>query len=170
MRWTRSELLASPSDKVEFDEDVRVDSSEFHLTSRIRDVKNVHVSGEGFLDPDTDRFYADMHITGVMICPDAISDEDTEVPFETDSEEEYSFAPTEEDGVRIVNDEIIELLPAVAQAILMEVPLQVIREGQREYPRGEGWQVYSEADYEESRKDQVDPRLAGLKQFKNGKQ
>ena len=36
-----------------------------------------------------------------------------------------------------------------------------------EYPEGEGWKVYSEAEYQESRKDLDDPRLAKLKQFKN---
>ena len=34
-----------------------------------------------------------------------------------------------------------------------------------EYPEGDGWKVYSEAEYQESRKDRLDPRLAKLKQF-----
>ena len=102
-----------------------------------------------------------------MLCPDAITGEEIEVPFETDSQEVYVFEETEEDGARVVTNEVIELLPAVIDDILLEVPLQVTEVSEDEYPEGDGWKVYSEAEYQESRKDQLDPRLAVLKQFKD---
>ena len=90
---------------------------------------------------------------------------DVEVPFDTESQEVYSFINSDEDGVRIVTDEVIDLLPAVIDDILLEVPLQVTVAAEDEYPEGDGWKVYSEAEYQESRKDRLDPRLAKLKQF-----
>ena len=164
MKWTRSELLHQ-SQKVTFDEDIEISSSAFEGNRRINAVKDVHVDGSGFLDDGEDRFYADIHVTGIMLCPDAITGEEIEVPFETDSDEIYVFEDTDEDGVRIVKDDVIELLEAVIADILLEVPLQVTEAAEGEYPEGDGWKIYSEAEYQESLKDQIDPRLAILKQF-----
>ena len=133
MKWTRSELLRQ-SQKVTFDEDVEIDASVFAGSSRINAVKDVRVDGSGWLDDEADRFYAEIHITGTMLCPDAITGEEIEVPFETDSDEVYVFEDTDEDGARIVKDEVIELLPAVIEDILLEVPLQVTEAAEGEYP------------------------------------
>ena len=116
------------------------------------------------------RFICDLHVEGVMICPDSITGEEIEVPFETESQEVYSFIETDEDGVRVVTDEVIDLLPAVIDDILLEVPLQVTVAAEGEYPEGDGWKVYSEAEYQESRKERLDPRLAKLKQFNEDEQ
>jgi uncharacterized protein len=164
VKWTRSELLRQ-SQKVTFDEDVEIDASAFAGSSRINAVKDVRVDGSGWLDDEADRFYAEIHITGTMLCPDAITGEEIEVPFETDSDEVYVFEDTDEDGARIVKDEVIELLPAVIEDILLEVPLQVTEAAEGEYPEGDGWKIYSEAEYQKTLEDRIDPRLAILKEF-----
>lgn len=165
MNWTRSELIKHPH--VTFDEDVTVDPKAFEGNTRINSVKSVYVSGSGYLE-GTDRFYADMHISGIMLCPDAITNKEVEVPFETDAQEYYSFEEGEDndDSVRIVTDEVIDLLPAVTDAILLEVPLQYTEATSEDYPSGEGWRVISEEEYEKSRKATIDPRLAKLKEWK----
>lgn len=149
-----------------FDEDVEIDPKEFTDNILIHDTKDVHVSGSGFLDDENDRFYCEMHIEGIMIVPDSITNEEIEYAFETDSNEVYAFDETDEDA-RPVSDEVIDLMDAIVDAILLEVPLEVSELDEDEYPEGDGWKVYSEAEYQESRKDQVDPRLAILKQFKS---
>ena len=164
MKWTRSELLRQ-SQRITFDEDVEIDASAFEGNSRINSVKDVHVDGSGWLDDEADCFYAEIHVTGVMLCPDAITGEEIEVPFETDSDEVYVFEDTDEDGARIVKDEVIELLPAVIDDILLEVPLQVTEAAEGEYPEGDGWKIYSEAEYQELQKEKIDPRLEILKKF-----
>lgn len=169
MKWTKQELLRTEQ-KVEFDEDIAIDPSVFANNSRIIAVEDVHVSGSGWLDEVNDRFYADICITGIMICPDAISNEEIEVPFETDSQETYAFEDTDEDGVRVVIDEVIEILPAVIEDILLEVPLQVTTLAEDEYPEGDGWKVYSEAEYQKAKEREIDPRFAALMQFRNEEQ
>ena len=166
MKWTRSELLRK-SNSITFDEDVQIDPSAFAGNSRITAAEDVHVSGTCWLDEETDMVYAELEIDGVMICPDAITDLPIEVPFETSTGETYAFEPSDDDAVRYADNEVIELLPAVIDAILLEVPLQVTEAAEGEYPEGDGWKVYTEAEYQESRKDQIDPRLAILKQFKD---
>ena len=169
MKWTRSELLHGDQ-TVFFDEDIDLDDSVFASNSGISGVVDVHADGSGSLDAGGDMFICDLHVEGVMICPDSITGEEIEVPFETESQEVYSFIETDEDGVRVVTDEVIDLLPAVIDDILLEVPLQVTVAAEGEYPEGDGWKVYSEAEYQESRKERLDPRLAKLKQFNEDEQ
>ena len=166
MKWTKEQLLQE-NPNVTFDEDVAIDPSALNSNPRINGVKDVHVSGNGYLVDEDDRFYVKMNITATMLCPDAITNEEIEVPLETESSETYVFGLPQDDAERAVTDEVIDLLPAVIEDILLEVPLQVTEAAEDEYPEGDGWKVYSEAEYQESRKDQLDPRLAKLKQFKN---
>lgn len=166
MKWTKTELLRDLQN-VDFDEDVVIENDELKNDTGILSVVDVHVEGHGYIDDEDDRFYVDMHITGTMICPDAITNEPIEVPLDVESQETYVFEETDEDGVRLVTSEVVDLMPAVIDAILLEVPLQVTEAVEGEYPHGDGWQIFTEAEYQESRKDQLDPRLAGLKQFKN---
>lgn len=164
MKWTKSELLHGDQ-TVSFDEDIVLDDSVFAGNSGILGVADVHADGSGSLNADASLFCCDVHVEGIMICPDSITGEEIEVPFETESQEVYSFIASDEDGVRLVTDEVIDILPAVIDDILLEVPLQVTVAAEDEYPEGDGWKVYSEAEYQESRKDHIDPRLAKLKQF-----
>lgn len=166
MKWLHSELLKGASKSVSFDEDVLFDETEFQKHSWINGVKDVHVKGTGFLEETMDRFYAQMHITGTMLVPDAITLEEIEYPFECDSEEVYAFEPCEEEDVRVVDDEI-DLFDAIKENILMEVPIRVTNVDPKDYPKGDGWQILSEEDYRKSQEDQLDPRLAKLKEYKN---
>ena len=68
--------------------------------------------------------------------------------------------------MRVVTDDVIRLLPAVVDDILLEVPLQVTVADEEDLPEGDGWKIYTEAAYQEQQKDAIDPRLAVLKQFK----
>lgn len=166
LKWTRSELLKN-SVHVTFDEDVTVDPKEFEGNNLIHSVEDVHVSGTGFLDDENDRFYCEIHVEGVMIVPDSITGEEIEYPFESDSNETYSFEESDEEDVRLISDEVIDLNDAIIEVILLEVPLEVSDIEEGEYPEGDGWKVYSEAEYQKSRAEEIDPRLAKLKQFKN---
>ncbi|MBQ9328280.1 MAG: DUF177 domain-containing protein [Solobacterium sp.] len=165
MIWTRSELIKTPH--VHIDEDVTIDPEVFAGNTRINSVKDVHIEGSGYLE-GTDRFYADIKIRGIMLCPDAITNREIEVPLETDTQEYYSFEESDsnDDSIRVVTEDVIDLLPAVIDAIWLEVPLQATEAEAEDYPSGEGWRVISEEEYEKSRKDTIDPRLAKLREFK----
>lgn len=166
MRWTRTELLKG-SGHIDFEEDVQINDDVFAGMVLIHGVKDVQIWGSGYLDDENDRFYCQLNLAGTMIVPDSITDEEIEVSFETDSDEVYVFGDTDEDGARIVTDEVIDLLPAVIEDILLEVPLEVTDAADDELPEGDGWKVYTEAEYEKSRAEQIDPRLAKLMEFKD---
>ena len=61
-------------------------------------------------------------------------------------------------------------MPAVRDAILMEAPLQVTDVDPQDYPSGDGWRVITEEEYESSKKNAIDPRLAKLQEFKEEKE
>lgn len=164
MKWTLTELLQG-NGRVEFDEDVVIDPDKFANNSRINSVEDVQVSGNGFLDDNEEHFYVTLHVEGVMLCPDAITGEEIEVPFETDSDETYVFTETEEDGARLVTEDVIDLEEAIVDAIALEIPMQVTIAEEGSYPEGNGWKVYSEAEYQKSQSEKIDPRLEVLKQF-----
>ena len=165
MKWTRSELLKN-SVHVNFDEDVTIDAHAFDGNLLIEDAKDVHVSGSGFLDDENDRFYCELRVEGTMIVPDSITGEAIEYPFVSESNETYSFEETDEEDTRVVSGEVIDLMDAIIDAILLEVPLEVSDVQEGEYPEGDGWKVYTEAEYEKSRAEKTDPRLAKLMEFK----
>ncbi len=166
MKWTLADLLQSNSGNVSFDEDIEINASAFANNSRINSVKDVHVSGHGYLDEEENRFYVQLNVSGTMMVPDAITNEEIEYPFETDSDETYVFEEVDEDGVRFVTNEVIELLPAIIDDIMLEVPLQVTNASENDYPSGDGWRVITEEEYQKSQGQRIDPRLAKLKEFK----
>lgn len=165
MKWTRSELNQYENQLI-LDEDVVIDAEAFQNNSRINAVRDVHVSGHGYLDEDADTFYVDLHIEGTMLLPDAVTGEEISYPFETESEEIYSFEDTDEDGVWLVADDVIDLLPAVIANILLEVPMQVTIASSEDYPKGDGWRVVTEEEYQKDQQEKQDPRWDVLKQFK----
>lgn len=167
MQWTRSELVSAVDQKVTFDQDITVDPAEFTGNPRILRAENVHADGEGWYDAEADQFEAALHVTGTMIVPDAISNQELSVPFETEGSEVYVFHETSDADAHVVTNETVSLLPAVVNLILLEVPLAITEQGSEEMPSGNGWRVISEAEYEKGRKDRIDPRLAKLKQFKS---
>ncbi len=166
MKWTRSEILAAASRNITAEEDVEIPSGVFEGFSLVNSAGPVHVIARGSIDPAEDIVFVRLEISGVMYVPDAITGEEIEYPFETETEEVYSFQETDDENVRVVTDDVIELLPAVTDAVLMEVPLQVTHASEDEYPRGDGWAVISEEAYMRNRESRIDPRLAKLREYK----
>ena len=111
----------------------------------------------------SDKLRVTYQIAGEMICPDAITLEDVSVPFEVDEDEAVVFDPKEEGFLLDTNRESEEVVLSV---VLSEVPIKVVKNRKIEYSRGDGWSFVSEKDYEASKKDEIDPRLQILKEYR----
>lgn len=110
-----------------------------------------------------DELQAEVRADGVMICPCAVTLDDVEVPFAIDEEVRLSF-DDEEDCYFIEDD--LDLADLVTVFILAEVPIKVVKNEKIEYPRGDGWRVMTEEAYEVSKREEIDPRWAKLKEYK----
>lgn len=111
----------------------------------------------------SDELRVEYHVGGNMICPDAITLEDVEVPFEL--QDDLKVVRNEnEDGFYLNNDMTMEEM--ALYLVGPEVPIKVVKNEKIEYSRGDGWSFVSEEDYESSRVDEIDPRLQKLKEYK----
>ena len=166
MKYARADFLRAKDNTISIDEVISFEPEAFARLHNIRSVPSVHVSGEIHYDVVSERAYADLSITGVMIVPCSITLDDVEVSFHSESEEVFSFVKCSDEDVHEAKGDIVELLPVIFQQILMEIPLKVVKPGIEEYPEGEGWKVIREEDFREEKKNEIDPRLAKLREFK----
>ncbi|MBQ6334333.1 MAG: hypothetical protein IJI46_04625 [Erysipelotrichaceae bacterium] len=111
----------------------------------------------------SDILHIEYALKGKMICPCAISLEDVEVPFEL-NEDEKVVHKQDEDGFFI--NENMEAEQLVHYIVSPEVPIKVVKKEKIEYSRGDGWSFVSEEDYKASKKDEIDPRLQKLKEYR----
>lgn len=167
LKWSKTELLNSPNETVTFDDAITFEQEVFSKINHLRGLQDVEVSGELHYDTTSDFVTCNFEVEGVMIVPCSITNEDVEYPFQLDATQVYSFHKvSKEDDVEEVKGDVVELLPSIFQHIILEIPLKVVKDGIKEYPSGEGWEVVKEADYVEAKQDEIDPRLAKLREFK----
>lgn len=123
-----------------------------------------NVEGEiGFYYDTNDELRINYGIVGDMICPDSVTLKDVSVPFDLSLDEKVTYDP-DQDGFYMPGDMEIEKM--VEFLVLPEVPIKVENNEKIEYSRGDGWSFVSEEDYELSTKDDIDPRLQKLKEYK----
>lgn len=128
----------------------------------IRRLENVQADLEFYYDA-LDQLNVRMDITGDMICPCAITLEDVYVPLDLHEQTRLSFEE-EEDVYYIANE--LDLEDLLLTFILPATPIKVVKEGKIEYPRGDGWKVMTEDEFEKERKSEIDPRWQKLKEIK----
>ena len=167
LKWTKSELLQAKDNTIVFDERIDFDEHEIGRFGHLRELHDVEVSGNIHYDDDSNLALANLDISGVMVLPCSITNEDVDYPFEISSEEVFSFRKVNEDeDFHEVKKDTVELYPAIFQLIVMEIPFKVVKEGIKEYPKGNGWEVIKEGDLKALKEQKIDPRLAKLKEFK----
>ncbi|HET7522378.1 MAG TPA: YceD family protein [Bacillales bacterium] len=164
MKWTLQQLEQLKDEGLSFDETADVSD----LTERdpeIRDISPVQVVGNAFFEPRKISFW--LEITGNMVLPSSKTLEDVNYPFDLHTMEVFrldSSVEAEEDGeIHDIENETVDLLPYVKEAILVEKPIRVVGGNEEPLPSGEGWEMVSEED----QKEQVDPRLKKLEQLLN---
>ena len=167
MKYSRKDLLQLPNHHLSFSEDIDFDEETYQQFPRIRKLRDVHAEGDGEYAVDEQRLYLNLHVTGVMTCPCDITFEDVDIPFDSQADEIISFDVKDRDDIEILkpNGDVIELLPIIFRQILLEVPIKVKKEGEIIYPKGDGWEVVSENDYQTNKENEIDPRLAALKDY-----
>ena len=134
------------------------------------------IEAEIIIDRDMiDRLIAHVRVFGKMICPDAMTLQDVMVPFEIEDDSILYFDDI--DAERIDEEEnaycVIDGLDTIdflLSFILPEVPIKVVSEEKKEYPKGDGWKVMTEAEFEESRKANRDSRWDILRDLEIGKE
>ena len=142
--------------------EVNIDRKDITDNIFLRAIKDVEGDLTFYYDA-SDKLRINYALSGCMICPCAVTLEDVEVKFDINEDEEVSNN-TEEEGFYLPEDSEID--DVVMQIVMPEVPIKVVKNEKIEYSRGDGWSFVSEDDFESNRKEQIDPRLQKLKEYK----
>lgn len=166
IKFTRRELEQLDRQYITIDETLQFGKDAFINHPRITEAKDIHVSGKGSKIPGTGYFEFEMHVEGTMVCPCALTNEPVDVPLDFDYVDTFSFEDDPNEEIIVLDHDYLDLLPFLYERILMEIPINVVKKGKIKYPSGDGWRIMSEEEYQKSKNQEGDPRLAKLKEFK----
>ena len=115
-----------------------------------------------FYYDESEKLKIEYKVVGKMICPDAYTLEDVEVPFEVEDTEDV-ITKSEDEGILLQSKTAEEEL--VRQIILPIVPIKVVKSEKIEYSKGCGWSFCKEEDVEH-----LDSRLEEFKKLSSEKE
>lgn len=164
VKWTKHELFTLKEQELDFETEISF--PEIPAQMGIRRLEHIHVAGKLFYEKDTDHVLAELTISGTMVVPCAITLEDVDYTFTTTTELVYGFNEENDPDVFVIQKDGLDLHEGVLNAILLEKPITLVKHGLKSYPKGEGWEVTTEADYQKSKATETDPRLAVFKDYK----
>lgn len=177
MKLSLSELQKEyRHEPLKFDEalDLKADLME-RYPDEVLDVTPVHINGMVSVEDGGDvLFYA--HVSATLTVPSTRSLAPVELPTDFNVTEFYVASQAaltryeKTDVVLVVEDDVIDVDKAIADNLLLQIPMQVLTKAEQsedELPEGQDWQVTIEGEAEESDSKTVDPRLAKLKNFFN---
>lgn len=165
MKWSVQQLNTLKNKGIQIDEMVDVSDLK-KVNQEIREISLVHVKGEGSFSSHSITFI--LEISGEMTLPCSRTLADVSFPFRTQTTETFKLHDwvgfdDHDDEIHDLENDTVNLIPYIKQAILLEIPLQIFCEdGQGEAPpSGNDWELVTE----ENKKERIDPRLAGLAKF-----
>ena len=164
VKWTKHELFALKEQELDFDSEISF--PEIPQNMGIRRLEKVRVTGRLLYEKETEHILAEVSISGNMVVPCAISLQDVDYAFSTSAELVYSFNQDEDPDVLLIPKDGLDLNDGILNAIWLEKPIALVKPGLKSYPKGEGWAIMTEEDYQKSKASESDPRLAKFKDYK----
>ncbi|MFT8317228.1 MAG: YceD family protein [Sporolactobacillus sp.] len=167
LSWSVPDLMNHKNEGLNFNEEIVLPLELFRADPEIRRLSPVHVEGTVEFSKKSLTFH--LHIEGTMILPCAITLVDVSYPFKIDTSETFLLAGTDigeeeaDEFVHLIENEQIDLIPCLVEAILVEKPIRVVSDQAKaeEERSGDGWTLMTE----KAAKQQIDPRLEKLKKF-----
>ena len=176
MKWSLNELKQTADEPLMFEETLDLKDNLMSRRKDLLDVAPVYV--KGVISLDSLGLCAYVKVKAMLKLPSSRSLEPADLSLDFDftehyvSQHEHDLSRFEDtDVVIVMQNDILDLDSAVGDNILLQIPMQVLTEAERnsevQLPQGEQWTVMSESQLSTSRKDEdgVDPRLAKLKDF-----
>lgn len=167
LKWSLIQLQKYRGKDLLIDEVVQID--DLSNMDDIRSVSPIHVKGRADIESAMITFH--LHITGHFILPCSRTLVDVKYPINIQTTETFLLNDqgfeTDEDVYKVQGD-VVDLMPAIKELLVLEVPMQVFSEdGQSDVDAapqsGQGWEVIQEVN----QADKIDPRLAKLAKFFN---
>lgn len=135
-----SSLVTNLKECIDIDECVDITSIDLSNTN-IRKLNNTYLKGKITRISD-DTFSIIGVLSGTMVLPDDITLEDVDYNYEIQIDE--NFGENTENNIEIVQN-TIDILPFLWQNIIVEIPLKVVSDKNRnKTTQGNGWRLISE--------------------------
>ncbi|MGO3731601.1 MAG: YceD family protein [Vagococcus sp.] len=180
MKWALAELNKYRNSQLEFDETLDLEQSLKERESTILALTPVKVNG--FIRVDKESYLSHFTLDTCITLPSSRSLEPVDVSLNLTIDEEYMthaqmelLVDVSEDDkslIMLLEKDIIDLTEAVEDFILLNLPLQVLTEAEKEatdLPKGDFWSIVSEEEFSTNRDSEmeieVDPRLAKLSEL-----
>ncbi|TQR17832.1 YceD family protein [Psychrobacillus vulpis] len=171
MKWAIHQLAKYRDNGMTLDEFVSLEN----VKKRNQDVRNISpVHVEGHCTFGAAQMTCHFQLSGTLTLPCARTWEDVEYPFEIQSVEIFSWSENasafDYDNMHIVEGDVIDADPVLEELVLLEIPMQVFKEGadQFKHEGGSGWTYTTDDDLNDLQEDdqpKLDPRLAELAKY-----
>lgn len=170
MKWSIHQLSKYRQTGMPIDTIIQLDDVK-KRNQEIRDIAPVHVKGHCTIGQSQMTCQFTMATTLTLPC--ARTWEDVEYPIEVETVEVFSWIDKElrgndDEDIHYIDGEVIDLTPVLEELILLEVPMQVFKEGTENTVKGgKDWSYSTDEDESQKVNDEpkVDPRLASLAKF-----
>ncbi len=157
MKWFVYQLNRLQHKGLKFEEMIDV-SPYIKMGKTIRSISEVSIKGR--VDFAYEKYVFHLQIDGKMILACSRTLEDVEFSFHIETTEAFLLYEETDSEDHVIQEDLVDLMPIVAELILLEVPMQVFSDKPM-LSEGKGWNVLNEDEIVKK----IDPRLAKLNQF-----
>ena len=161
MKWSLSDLAVDNGNKMFYEEVIQLDINEFNHIKRLNKIFPLTISGVWYYDEISDYLYTEFNLSGKVVISDSITLEDTDFYIDVNTTEVFSFDQIDDVADHLVKDNAVDLTDIINQVIVANIPFKVRKDDDEEYPKGDNWEIMSEADFNKEPK-KVNPQMAKL--------
>ncbi|KGR92176.1 metal-binding protein [Ureibacillus massiliensis 4400831 = CIP 108448 = CCUG 49529] len=172
MKWSIHELSKYRQNGMPIDTVVQLDEVK-KRNNEIRHISPVHVKGHCTFGAS--QMTCQFTMAATLTLPCARTWEDVEFPIHVETVEIFSWIDPElrgneeDEDIHYVDGEVIDLKPVLEELVLLEIPMQVFKEGSEgQVQGGKNWSYSTDEDIarqKENDEQKVDPRLANLAKY-----
>lgn len=161
MKWLLSDLAVDNNQKMFYKETIKPDIKNFESVTRLKAINPFNINGVWYYDEISDYLYTEFNLSGKVVISDSITLEDTDFYIDVNTTEVFSFDQIDDVADHLVKDNAVDLTDIINQVIVANIPFKVRKDDDEEYPKGDNWEIMSEADFNKEPK-KVNPQMAKL--------
>ena len=161
MKWLLSDLAVDNNQKMFYKETIKPDIKNFESVTRLKAINPFNINGVWYYDEISDYLYTEFNLSGKVVISDSITLEDTDFYIDVNTTEVFSFDQIDDVADHLVKDNAVDLTDIINQVIVANIPFKVRKDDSEEYPKGDNWEIMSEADFNKLPK-KVNPQMAKL--------
>ena len=141
-------LITNKESSITIDSDIDI-PKELLKDSNIKKLDSLHLKGN--ISKILDEYTFTGTITGNMVLPDDLTLDDVTIPINIDFDEIFTENMIDNENNLTIIQNKLDIIPFLWQNIVLEVPLKVIGDGNRNINlAGDGWRLITEDELESS--------------------